>query len=75
MLVGVLDTPPPVARIPPPLQTTMFPCIALVMPFSRYTLTKLNMTLVCVSGAKRLRDPLVSQLLAEWVTSSPLAQA
>ena len=30
MLVGVLDTPPPVARIPPPLHTTMFPCIALV---------------------------------------------
>ena len=75
MLVGVLDTPPPVARIPPPLHTTMFPCIALVMPFSWDTLTELNMTLVRLNGAKGLRDPLVSQLLGEWVASSPLAQA
>ena len=76
MLAGVLDTPPPVARIPPPpLHTTMFPCIALVMPFSRDTLTELNMTLVRLSGAKSLRDPLVSPLLGEWVVSSPLAQA
>ena len=75
MLVGVLDTPPPVARIPPPFHTTMFPCIALVMPFSRDTLTELNMTLVRLSGAKSLRDPLVSQLLGEWVASSPLARA
>ena len=75
MLVGVLDTPPPVARIPPPLHTTMFPCIALVMPFSQDTLTELNMTLVRLSGTKSLRDPLVSQLLGEWVASSPLAQA
>ena len=75
MLVGVLDTPPPVARIPPPLHTTMFPCIALVMPFSRDTLTELNMTLLRLSGAKSLRDPLVSQLLGEWVASSPLARA
>ena len=75
MLVGVLDTPPPVARIPPPLHTTMFPCIALVMPFSRDILTELNMTLVCLTGAKSLRDPLVSQLLGEWVASSPLARA
>ena len=49
MLVSVLDTPPPVARIPPPLHTTMFPCIAVVMPFSRDTLTELNMTLVRLS--------------------------
>ena len=76
MLVGVLDTPPPVARIPPPpLHTTMFPCIALVIPFSRDTLTELNMTLVRLSGAKSLRDPLVSQLLGELVASSPLARA
>ena len=69
-------TPPPlVARIPPPLHTTMFPCIALVMPFSRDTLTELNMTLVRLSGAKSLRDPLVFQLLGEWVASSPLARA
>ena len=53
----------------------MFPCIALVMPFSRDTLTKLSMTLVHLSGAKSLRDPLVSQLLGEWVASSPLARA
>ena len=67
--------PPPVARIFSPLHTTMFPCIALVMPFSRDTLTKLGMTLVHLSGAKSLRDPLVSQLLGEWVASSPLARA
>ena len=59
---------------PTPLHTTMFPCIALVMPFSRDTLTELNMTLVRLSGAKSLRDPLVSQLLGEWVASSPLAR-
>ena len=76
MLVGVLDTPLPVARIPPPpFHTTMFPCIALAMPFSRDTLTELNMTLVRLSGAKSLRDPVVSQLLGEWVASSPLARA
>ena len=75
MLLGVLDTLPPVARILPPPPATMFPCIALVMPFSRYTLTELNMTLVRLSGAKSLRDPLVSQLLGEWVASSPLARA
>ena len=68
-------TPP--LRLPafPPLHTTMFPCIALVMPFSRDTLTELNMTLVRLSGAKTLRDPLVSQFLGEWVASSPVARA
>ena len=60
---------------PPPLHTTMFPCIALVMPFSGDTLTELNVTLVRLSGAKSLRDPLVSQLLGERVASSLLAQA
>ena len=69
MLVGVLDTPPPppVARIPPPppLHTTMFPCIALVMPLSRDTL---GMTLVHLSGPKSLRDPLVSQRLLALLT-------
>ena len=59
---------------PPPLHTTMFPCIALVMPFSRDSLTELNMTLVRLTGAKSLRDPLVSQLLGELVASSPLAR-
>ena len=58
-----------------PLHTTMFPCIAVVMPFSRDTLTELNMTLMRLSEAKSLRDPLVSQLLGEWVASSPLARA
>ena len=33
------------------------------------------MTLVRLSGAKSLRDPLVSQLVGEWVASSPLARA
>ena len=33
------------------------------------------MTLTRLSGAKSLRDPLVSQLLGEWVASSPLAKA
>ena len=33
------------------------------------------MTLTCLSGAKSLRDPLASQLLGEWVASSPLAKA
>ena len=75
MLVGVLDTHPSGCPHSPPLHTTMFPCIALVMPFSRDTLTKLSMTLVHLSGAKSLRDPLVSQLLGEWVASSPLARA
>ena len=70
MLVGVLDAPAPVARIPPPLHTTMFPCITLVMPFSRDNLTELNMTLVRLSGAKSLRDPLVCQPLGEWVVKS-----
>ena len=33
------------------------------------------MTFVRLNGAKSLRDPLVSQLLGEWVASSPLARA
>ena len=75
MLVGVLDTPPLRLSAFTPLHTTMFPCIALVMPFSQETLTNFGMTLVHLSGAKSLRDPLVSQLLGEWVASSPLARA
>ena len=67
-------TPPFRLPHPPPLHTTMFPCIALVMPFSRDTLYRLNMTLVHLSGAKSLRDPVVSRLLGEWVASSPLAR-
>ena len=41
----------------PPLHTTVFPRIALVMRFSRDTLTELNMPLMRLSGAKGLRDP------------------
>ena len=48
---------------------------SLAMPFSRDTLTELNMTLVRLSGAESLRDPLASQLLGDWVDSSPLARA
>ena len=36
---------------------------------------QLSMTLVRLSGANSLRDPLISQLLGEWVASSPSAQA
>ena len=72
---GCLGHPPSGCPHFPPLHTTMVPCIALVMPFSRDTLTELNMTLVRLSGAKSLRDALVSQLLGEWVASSPLARA
>ena len=53
----------------------LFPCLALVMPFSRDTLTELSMTLTRLSGAKSLRNALVAQLLGEWVASSPLAKA
>ena len=72
---GCLGHPPSGCPHSPPLHTTMFPCITLAMPFSWDTLTELNMTLVRLSGAKSLRDPLVSQLLGEWVASSPLARA
>ena len=44
------------------------------MSFSRDTILELSMTLVRLSGAKSLRDPLVSQLLGGWVASSPLAK-
>ena len=71
---GRLGHPPSGYPHSPTLHTTMFPCIALVMPFPWDTLTELNMTLVRLSGAKSLRDPLVSQLLGEWVASSPLAR-
>ena len=51
------------------------PCLALAMPFSRDTLTELSLTLTGLNGAKSLRDPVVAQLLGEWVPSSPLAKA
>ena len=72
---GCLGHPPSGCPHSPPLHTTMFPCIALVMPFSRDTLTELNMRLVRSSGAKSLRDHLVSRLLGEWLALSPLAGA
>ena len=52
----------------------LFPCLSHVMPFSGDTLTERSMTLK-LSGAKSLRDPLVVQLLGEWVASSPFAKA
>ena len=52
-----------------------FPCLALVTPFSRDGLTELSMTLTRLSGAKSLRDPLVAQVLGEWVASSAAAKA
>ena len=45
------------------------------MAFSRDTILELSMTLTRFSGAKTLCDALVSQLLGEWVASSPLAKA
>ena len=43
------------------------------MPFPRDTILELSMAFVRLSRAKSLRVPLVSQLLGEWVASSPLA--
>ena len=57
-----------------PTRHPLFSCVAAVMPFTRDTILELSMTLVRLSGAKSLRDPLVSQLLGEWVASSPLAK-
>ena len=45
------------------------------MPFSRDTILAISMSLVRLSGAKSLRDPLVSRLLGECVALSPLAEA
>ena len=45
------------------------------MPFARDTILDLSMSLRRLSTAKTLRDPLASQLLGEWVASSPLAEA
>ena len=54
----------------------LFPCLALVMPFSQDTPTEIGMTLTTrLSGAKSLRNALVAQLLGEWVASSALAKA
>ena len=69
------------AHTPPSMPTihlthiALFPCLALVIPFSRDTLTELSMTLTRLSGAKSLRNALVAQLLGEWVASSALAKA
>ena len=60
---------------PTRLQTSFFPCVALVMPFSRGTNLQLSMTLACLSGTKSLCRPLGLQALGEWVASSPLAKA
>ena len=58
-----------------PTPYPLFSCVALVMPFPRDIILELSMTLVRLNGAKSLRDPLVPQLLGEWVCSSPLARA
>ena len=60
---------------PNPTPYPHFSCVALVMPFPRDTTLELSMTLVRLSGARSLRHPLVSQILGEWVASSPLAWA
>ena len=44
------------------------------MVFACDTIVQLSLTLLRLSGAKSLRDPLVSQLLGKWVASSPLAK-
>ena len=49
---------PPLTLLP----TSFFPFVALVMPSSRDTPLELSMTLMCLSGAKNLRDSLFSQL-------------
>ena len=45
------------------------------MCFFGDTILELGMTLTCLSGARSLCDLWVSQLLGEWVASSPLAKA
>ena len=45
------------------------------MAFSPDTILEISMTLRRLSGAKSLRDPLVSLLLGDWVASSPMAKA
>ena len=45
------------------------------MPFSLDTVLELSMTLTRLNRAKNLCDPLVSQVLGEWLASSPLAKA
>ena len=55
--------------------TALSPCLALVMPFCREPLLYLSMTLTTLSGAVSLRDPLIAELLGEWVASSLLAIA
>ena len=58
-----------------PTPYPLFSCVALVMPFPQDTILELSSTLVRFSGAKSLRDSLVSDLLGEWAASSPLARA
>ena len=58
-----------------PTPQPIFYCVALVMSFSPDALLDASMTLVRLRGTKSLRDPLVSQLVGEWVAHSPLAKA
>ena len=75
MLVVVLDTPP--LRLPafPPTPHHHVALCSSCYAFLSGHPHQLSMTLVHLSGAKSLRDPLVSQLLGEWVALSPLARA
>ena len=52
-----------------PTLHSILSCVALVISFSRDTILGPSMTLVCLSGAKSLRDPSVSQLLGECVAT------
>ena len=61
-------------HLQPPPPHPLFCCVPLVMSFSRDTILELSMTLVRLSGAKSLQDALVSEVLGEWVRSSPLAK-
>ena len=77
MAFGLSPHPPPPSHGSAfhPTPHLILSCVALVMSFSRDTLLELSMTLGRLSGAKRLWDLSVSQLLGEWVAHSPLARA
>ena len=68
LLSWVYGSSPPYWGAPPmPLHTTLFLLVAVVMPFSWYTLLELSMTHTQLSGGKSLRDSLVQPLLSKWV--------
>ena len=75
---GISMGMPDIPSIPGPPLTSLIPtfssCLALVTPLSRDNLLDLSMTLTRLSGAQSSCYPLVAQLLAEWVASSPFAK-